>query len=167
MVNFRALKLEDIDYMFEIISDPEVSNNFVFTRFPISITKLQSFITSSWSNKDDVHFAIVDEKNEYVGTISLKNINYIDSNAEYAIVIRKKYWGKKFAFEATKFILEYGFNKLNLTKIYLNVLESNKRANTFYSKFGFNLEGSFKNHMFIDGKYEDLNWYCIFKNDLE
>ena len=36
--------------------------------------------------------------------------------------------------------MQYSFNKLNLHKIYLNVLSSNERANKFYEKFGFNIE---------------------------
>lgn len=61
MFNFRALRLDDIDSMFEIISDPDVANNFIFTRFPFSKERLNDFIKDSWGNKDNVHFAIVDE----------------------------------------------------------------------------------------------------------
>ena len=52
-----------------------------------------SFIKSSWEDKNNVYYAITEEKDNYIGTVSLKHINYIDKNAEYAIVIRKKYWG--------------------------------------------------------------------------
>ena len=165
MVNFRELRLQDVDNMFEIISDLDVANNFIFTRFPFSRQNLEDFIKDSWGNKQNIHFAIADEQDEYAGTISLKNINYIDRNAEYAIVVRKKYWGKKFAYEATKHIIDYGFNKLNLNKIYLNVLSSNTRANVFYERFGFVKEAIFKQHMFIAGEYEDLNWYYMLKSN--
>jgi diamine N-acetyltransferase len=161
MVKLRELRLEDIDAMYEFIEDEEIALNFVFTRYPSSKEGLSKFITNSWGNHNDVHFAITNEENEYVGTVSLKNINYVDRNAEYAIALRKTFWGKNYAFEATKLIIEYGFNRINLHKIYLNVLSSNIRANKFYQKFRFKKEGLFKEHIYLNGKYEDLSWYYI------
>lgn len=170
MICLRELQLDDVQYMYEFISDEDISSNFKFTRYPMSRENLIDFVRNSWSNKKNINFAIIDEgSKEYVGTISLKNINYIDKNAEYAIVIRKKFWGKDYAFESTKKILEYGFNRLNLHKIYLNVLEKNVRANKFYLKFGFVKEAVFQGHVYIDGKYENLIWYYLIKekyNDL-
>lgn len=161
MIRLRPLIIEDATYMMEFINDKEISSNFKFTRYPFTIDSFKAFIQNSWNDKDNVHFAIEDEDGEYAGTISLKNINYIDRTAEYAIVVRKKCWGSGIAQEATSKIIEYGFGTLNLRKIYLNVLSTNERANKFYKKFGFEFEGTFKQHMLVNGKYVDLNWYCI------
>ncbi|MDO7975846.1 GNAT family N-acetyltransferase [Oceanotoga teriensis] len=164
-IRLRDLKISDIDYMREFVENDEISKNFVFTRYPYSKEKMVSFIKSSWEDKNNVHYAITDENDNYIGTVSLKNINYIDKNAEYAIVIRKKYWGQKIALKATDKILFYGFNTLNLEKIYLNVLSNNVRAINFYKKYGFKKEGIFKNHIYHFGKYVDMEWYAFFKND--
>jgi diamine N-acetyltransferase len=161
MILLRALRAEDSNFMMEYINDAEISSNFKFTRYPFSQEGFRNFIEKSWSDRTNIHFAI--EADEYAGTISLKNINNIDRTGEYAIVVRKKFWGTGIAKEATEKIIQYGFNTLNLEKIYLNVLTSNTRANKFYQKMGFDFEGSFKRHVFVEGKYEDLNWYCIFK----
>jgi diamine N-acetyltransferase len=162
MSSLRALQMKDIDKMFEWMTDPEVVKSLVIGRYPISKEKVHDFIINSGIDRNNIHFAIVTEDDEYVGTVSLKNINYIDRNAEYAIAIRKNYWGKGYSKIATDLIIEYGFNQLNLNKIYLNVISSNIRANKFYQKYGFEEEGIFKKHMFLDGEYVDLNWYCIF-----
>ena len=74
---------------------------------------------------EDMHFAIVDDKNdEYLGTISLKHIDYKNHNAEYAISTRKKVRGSGIAQKSTELILDYAFNNLDLHKVYLNVLSS-------------------------------------------
>jgi len=161
MITLRALKSEDSKFMMEYINDVEISGNFKFTRYPFSQEGFKNFIEKSWADTTNIHFAI--EAEEYAGTISLKNINKIDKTAEYAIVIRKKFWGTGIAKEATEKIIQYGFNTLNLEKIYLNVLSCNSRANKFYQKMNFEFEGTFRKHVFVDGKYENLNWYCIFK----
>ena len=166
MVRLRELQIDDLGYMYEIINDQEVAKNFLFTRYPFSKEKLINFIKNSWEDTNNIHYAIVDQNNEYIGTISLKNINYLDKNAEYAIFVRREYWGQKYAYEATKTIIRYGFETLNLNKIYLNVLASNIRANRFYEKFGFIKEAVFREHVYIQGRYEDLNWFCLFKEDI-
>lgn len=163
MVKLRSLSIDDATHMMEYINDIEISCNFKFTRYPYSSDGFKSFVQNSYNDRANIHYAI--EDGEYAGTISLKNINTIDKTAEYAIVTRKKFWGTGIAKEATSQIINYGFNTLNLEKIYLNVLSTNIRANKFYEKMGFRLEGTFKNHVFINGVYEDLNWYCIFKDE--
>jgi diamine N-acetyltransferase len=160
----RALKFEDAKYMMEYIQDKEISNNFRFTKKSCSLDGFKIFIQESWTDKTNIHFAIEDD--EYVGTVSLKNINSVDRNAEYAIIIRKKYWGTGIAKDATRQIINYGFNTLNLKKIYLNVFSSNIRANKFYKNMGFKFEGTFKEHIYVNERYEDLNWYCTF-NEIE
>lgn len=165
MDKLRALKLEDAKYMMEFIEDEEISKSFKFTRYPFSIDNFTSFIKNSWDDNKNIHYAIVDD--EYAGTVSLKNINYVDGTAEYAIVVRRQFWGTGISQQATSEILNYAFKTLNLRKIYLNVLSSNIRANKFYQKNSFVYEGSFKDHVLINGELEDLNWYCIFNNKEE
>lgn len=162
-MKLRCLLIEDADYMMEFFNDYEISNNFIFTRYPFSIEGFQSFIRNSWNDRINLHYAI--EESEYAGTISLKNISMIDRTAEYAIVTRRKFWGSGLAKKATKQIISYGFNTLNLRKIYLSVLSNNIRANKFYKKIGFKFEGTLKKHIFINGQYEDLNWYCMFNEN--
>ena len=103
------------------------------------------------------------QDDEYLGTISLKNIDLKNKNAEYAISTRKKARGTGANQQATESLLKYGFDKLQLHRIYLNVLSSNKRAISFYKKCGFIYEGKFKDHLFIDDRYQDLEWYAICK----
>ncbi|PNR91989.1 hypothetical protein HWHPT5561_09765 [Petrotoga sp. HWH.PT.55.6.1] len=75
--------------MKDFAEDEDISKNLLFTRFPFSTENMISFIKSSWEDKRNIHYAIANEDDEYIGTISLKNFSYIDKKAEYAIVTRK------------------------------------------------------------------------------
>ena len=44
-------------------------------RVAIEKEKIEKFVKDSWSDQLNIHFAIVDD-DKYVGTVSLKNINY-------------------------------------------------------------------------------------------
>jgi diamine N-acetyltransferase len=87
--------------------------------------------------------------------------------AEYAIVLRKIAQGTHVAQDASKAILDIAFNELHLHKVYLNVLTQNTRANRFYQKFGFKLEGTFRDDIKIENEFYSLNWYSILKESYE
>lgn len=167
LARIRELQLSDMDYMYEWMSDTDVMGSLVLGRTINSKGKIEDFIRASWNDKTNIHFAIVTDENEYVGTVSLKNINYIDRNAEYAIAIRKEFWGKGFSKIATDELLKFGFYKLNMHKIFLNVISKNIRANKFYCKFGFELEGVLKEHLYLNGEYVDLNLYRYLRRSMD
>ncbi len=157
----RKLQKKDAEYMLEWMRDPQIIQYFQVDFANYTKDDVLSFIAESY-NDDNQHFAFVDETDEYLGTISLKNISYKNRNAEYAIVTREIAQGTGAALRATEEILAYAWNELKLKKVYLNVLEENERANHFYKKCGFVLEGKAKNHIWLDGRYRNLNWYAIF-----
>lgn len=164
----RKLEEKDLPYMQEWMQDKVVTANLKADFASMTQEKIGDFISkASKQNIDDnnVHFAIVDDKDEYMGTISLKNINYDDKNAEYAIVTRAIAHGKGYANRATNEILKYGFEKLGLEKIYLYVSIDNLAANKFYLKCGFKEEGVFRKHISINGILTDIRWYSMLREE--
>lgn len=164
-MKLRKLEKKDAELMLEWMQDIEISKNFQFDTKAMNLDKVKSFIEKSKIESENIHLAIVESDDEYLGTISLKNIDYKNNNAEYAISLRKRAIGKNVAFLATKLILEYAFDELKLEKVYLNVYSKNMRAIKFYEKFGFIYEGEFRNHIQKDGIYENLKWYSILRSD--
>ncbi len=161
----RELRIEDAELMYEWMTNPMILNNLRISSSSLSIEKAKNFILNS-SSETDVHFGITESDDKYLGTVSLKNIDRVNMNAEYAIVLRECAIGTGIAKSATEDIIDYGFNKLKLKKIYLNVLTKNKRAVGFYEKMNFVFEGEFKEHVLIDGVYYDLRWYAIINEKL-
>lgn len=144
--------------MLEWLWDDAINRNFWFPFCEMTIEKVQAFIEHSF-DEEDQYFAITNEQDEYLETISLKNISQKNHNAEYAIVIRKIAQGTGAAMGATEELQRCAFEELGLHKIYLNVLEQNKRARRFYEKCGFELEGISKESVRIRGQHENLVWY--------
>lgn len=153
--------MKDIDGILSWMNDPSVRRFFRFEEEKTSPETVTAFINNAQDTEKNMHLAIVDETDEYMGTISLKSIDHLSRNAEYAISTCPHIHGKGIAFEATKEILNIAFNQLNLHRVYLNVLEENERANKFYLKFGFVYEGQFRDHINIRGELKSLNWYSL------
>lgn len=160
----RRLEEKDAPFMLEWMHDDTINCNFQYPFGEMTIEKVSAFIENSF-DEENKHFAIVDENDEYLGTISLKNISQKNKNAEYAIVTRKKAQGTGIARKATQELLNYAFEELELHKVYLNVLSENTRARKFYEKCGFEQEGIAKEAVKIHGKYKSLVWYGVFERE--
>lgn len=164
-MKLRNLEEKDLALMLEWMKDSTLTCFFTFKSDDIKEKDVLNFIKKSKKDLKNKHYAIVNENDEYLGTISLKNIDFNNKNAEYAISLRKSAIGKGIAFFATKSILNIAFGELNLNKVYLNVLSDNIRAIKFYEKFGFIYEGEFINHIIINNQYRSLKWYSIFNEE--
>lgn len=112
------------------------------------------------------HYAIADNNDEYLGTISLKNIETV-KGAEYAISMRWAYQGKGIASWATEEILRIAFEELRLHRVYLNVLADNENACRFYAKKHFRYEGESRNCIQVGGEIKSLKWYAMLKEEYE
>lgn len=112
-----------------------------------------------------MHYAIAGEDDEYLGTISLKNMNLIDRNAEYAISLRPQMQCRGIGIEATQKLLAIAFDQLELEKVYLNVLIENEKAIHMYEKCGFVFDGLMRNHICMQGTYRTLKCYSILRSE--
>ena len=72
---------------------------------------------------------------------------------------------KGFGTDATRLLLSYAFQDLNLRRVYLHVLSDNHQAIRVYEEVGFKLEGTLKQHCFIGGRYKDLLIMSILKGE--
>ncbi len=158
-VQLRPLKSKDAPFMLEWMTDPEITRFFRFDASTITLESCLDYIGRAQTDPDTIHFAIVDENDEYLGTISLKDIDREKQQAEYAISTRKKAHGSGAALEATRLILQYAFEELGLKRVYLNVLAENGRANAFYRKAGFRFVREEPDALELRGKRKALNWY--------
>ena len=65
--------------------------------------------------------------------------------------------------EAVGLLVEYGFTKLNLRRVYLRVHARNERAIRAYRACGFVEEGRLRQHVWSDGAYDDLLYMAILR----
>lgn len=165
-MTLRKLDYKDIPFLLEWMHDDDIIKIFQHDFKKETEESQKKFIDNSFTDTLRT-YAVVDENDEYLGSISLKNIDLDSSQAEYAVCLRKKCQGTGIAKEATKTILDIAFNEMNLNRVYLNVLEENIRAYKFYEKFGFIYEGTFKESINIRGEFKDLKWYRMLKKEYE
>ena len=92
-----------------------------------------------------------------IGSVSLERFNNTDRSALFGIFIGdENFRNNGYGSEATRLILDYGFNYLNLHSIRLTVFANNERAIACYKKCGFVETGRHREKRFINGKYIDV-----------
>ena len=166
-MKLRRLELKDAQPMQECMNDDNVNHFMRIHSMSFTVESCERFIESTWSDEKNKHFAIADDNDEWVGTISLKDIDLVKKEAEYAIVTASKVHGTGISHEASREILRYAFKDLKLERVYLYLSTKNVRANRFYTKFGFHFDRTDKSLMEINGNKEDINWYSMSKEEYE
>ena len=74
MIGLRELRTEDAAGMLDWLNDEEVNQYFSFSSKEHEIDYAINYINKVKLDEKSKHFAIVDDQDEYMGTISLKNI---------------------------------------------------------------------------------------------
>lgn len=156
MIRFRPIKFEDLPLRSKWLNDPE-TNKYLGsrTRKGTSLAFHKKWFEKYLKDKKKKIFMILCD-NERIGQVGLVDINKLDKNAHLYIVIgEKNFRGKGVGREAMDFIINYGFNKLKLHKILLEVHADNIPAVKLYESSGFQQEGRLIENVFSDGKYKD------------
>lgn len=156
----RKLKVEDAPLMLEWMHDSDVTKDMMANFSSKTLNDCISFIEKTLTDNQNLHLAIVDENDIYMGTVSLKNIT--DKDAEFAITIRSIAMGKGFSKYGMNEIIRIGLEELHLNQVYWYVSVKNERAIRFYDKNRFkriNPESlnSIVNINFLNK--EDYIWY--------
>ena len=134
-MELRKLDIKDAIYMYEWMHDPSVVEHMRADFAHKTLEDCENFIKRAKDTTGNLHLAIVDDNDNYMGTVSLKNI--LNDTAEFAITVRKTAMGKGYSIYGMKEIIRIGFEKLGLKKIYWCVSLENIRACKFYDKNGY------------------------------
>ena len=160
-MKLRKLQAEDAPFMLEWMHDDSVVHD-LRTNFAVkTLEDCISFIKMAQDTNENLHLAIVDENDTYMGTVSLKHIT--QTSAEFGITVRKCAMGKGFSKFAMQNIIETGFKQLGLQKIYWCVAPENHRAVRFYDKNKFDrcLAPAEAQNFYSAGEINHYLWYEV------
>lgn len=162
----RSLKAEDAPLMLEWMHDDSVVRDLKADFLNKTIEDCQRFIEAATHSATDLHLAIADDQDEYLGTVSLKHIH--NGTAEFGITIRKKAMGKGVSRSAMMEILRCGFEQLQLEMVYWCVDPVNERAVRFYDKNGFSRrETPDQAQGYSEEECRRYIWYQVSKKEFE
>ena len=125
------------------------------------LKKLQEDTTQN----DKKIFVIETLDKKYVGEILIWFTDKQNSYFRYGIFINSDFRGNGYAKEALIIVLDYYFNELNYNKCSPTVYSFNELSQQFHERFGFIQEGVLRNEWFARGKYFDIHYYGMLRDE--
>jgi len=116
--------------------------------------------------REDVRIFGIRERGRLVGSCQLHSIHPVNRSAELQIRIgADDARGRGIGQEALQQLLRYGFDELDLHRIYLHVFVTNSRAIHLYEGAGFRHEGVLREAALIEGEWVDVLLMALLRYD--
>lgn len=163
----RAIELEDIQLLRDLINAPEVEKMVVGWSFPVSAHQQVDWINSLSKDKTNARYIIDIDNVGAVGVASFTNIDFKNGTATVNIKLRQEdnIRQKGIGYEVITMLINYGFNQLNFNCLVANILSYNSASQKLFEKCGFVLEGTLRNRVFKNGAYQDLLSYSLLRSE--
>lgn len=163
LMKIRELEKQDAERMLEWMHDGFVVEKMHTDFATMTIEDCRNFIYSSCGS-ESVHFAIVNDKDKYMGTVSLKHIT--NKTAEFAIVLHREALGTGYAKWAMQKILVMAAERYKLDVVYWCVSKENLRALKFYDKNGYRRVTAKCLNIYGNYTKEEIESYIWYKVEL-
>ncbi len=98
-----------------------------------------------------------------VGTVGMRDIDEMHKAAKIGYWIGVEFEGRGIATRATELLIHYAFNTLNLHRLQIDVMESNRKSQKIPERLGFTREGIARGSYFLKGKHWDMIQYSLIK----
>jgi len=131
--------------------------------FPNNTFKTKEYINSIQNSTTNIVFAIIEKgSNLHIGNASIQSIDYINSNADLAILLGdKKSWGKGYATEIFKLLIEHSFNTLNLHKVTAGTTSDNTAMIKVITNLNMKQEATLQDQIQRNNKFIDTYLYGL------
>lgn len=169
-IRLRAIEREDIPRYVGWFNDPEVTAGLAMF-LPLSLADETRWFENLSNRGVPERPLAVDAKTDeatwkHIGGVGFDHIDWINRVAEFGIVIGDKpFWNQGYGSEATRLMLKYAFETLNLNRVWLNVYETNTRALRAYKKVGFTEEGLMREAIYRNGCYINVLLMSVLRSE--
>jgi ribosomal-protein-alanine N-acetyltransferase len=154
----RPLEVSDItrEYI-HALNDPEVVRLTEARHRKWTRENVRQYVLDSNVEGVSRLFGIFLKKSgKHIGNVRLFNFSEKHRRAELGIMLfDKSQWSKGYGTEAIVSVTDYAFNELKLHKICADYYAFNTASARMFRKAGFENEGVFKDHFWLDGEYID------------
>lgn len=169
-INLRRIKRSDAESIQENGNDPDVMR-YLFSPYPYTMEHVYGFIKASHRmHGEETGYPLgIEHKQtkQIIGLIGLYRVDHSNRLAETGFWLGKKYWRRGYTKEAVILTLKFSFEELNFHRIYARTFHPNKASMKLIEKIGFIYEGSLRKHVFKHGRFMDMHFYGILKEEFK
>ena len=121
----------------------------------LSMTQIEDWYHSMLQDNKFEMFIIVNAKHELIGVAGITYIDWVNRHGDVHLYIGKDdaWIEDEYSRIAAETLLNYGFNTLNLNKLWAEVYEIDEDKLNFFQSLGFKVDASLREHYYYDGMY--------------
>ena len=163
----RELRLTDAAEVASGAGDKRVARYLIQVPSPYPVALARRWITARiewWEDGKGVTYAIATTRapETLLGTVSLRRFAR-DRRAELGYWLATSAWGKGYATEAARALVAFGFDRLELSRIYAQVLAGNDASAHVLTKLGMVAEGVKRQHVKKGTRLHDVRIYGLLR----
>lgn len=166
-LTLRPFNLDDAKEVQRQAGHPDVAATTATIPHPYLDGMAEQWITGhaiSFEAGTDVAWAMtMADSGKLVGCISLMGISRTHKRGEVAYWVGKEFWGQGFCTEATKAVIQYSFEKLDLVRVTSRHMHSNPASGKVMLKAGMQQEGILRKDYSKNGQFVDMVVYGILR----
>jgi len=165
-VGLRSIEESDLKQLLEWRNQPEYRRFFREYRELNSSNQKMWFESKVLQDKNTEMFAVIElETQKLIGACGLCYIDWVNRNADFSIYIGKDnlYIDEVYAIEAAQLMIEYGFNELNLHRLWSEIYDFDEVKQSMFAKLRFSFEGRHKETHWTEGVWCDSFYYGLLR----
>lgn len=165
----RGMTEDDLPALVGWLDDRRVTRFLSRGMYPATQATARAEHQTMQQSPNDVEFAVVDSSSgSCIGITGLHAIEWTARHGEFRILIGEpSAWGRGIGTEACQLLCCYGFEVLNLNKIYLGASVENHGAIRSYEKSGFRSEGTLRQEVYRNSTYYDVTRMSMLRQEYE
>ncbi len=164
----RRILPEDAADMYDYSRNDTVTKYLLWETHPAEdYTKNYiGYLQERYDLGDFYDWALVDRSTEkMIGSCGFTTIDLPNNSAEIGYVLHPDFWGKGYMTEAVKAVLDFGFQRLMLSRISAVCMKENKASLRVMEKCGMTCEGLLRQAVYAKGRHRDVYLAAITEID--
>lgn len=164
----REFASTDLDSVLAIVGDDEVTKHLSFDSRDReqTVAMLQGILERArYSPRVEYYFAtaLIDDPDVVIGFVRL-GLDGVQA-AKLGYAIRPSHWGCGYATEASRRVVDFGFQQLGLHRISAAIGPDNDSSIGVVTQLGMRYEGTIRDHVFTNGAWRDSQLYSVLRSE--
>ena len=169
-LQLRPPELSDALEIQKAASIREIADTMISLPHPYPEGEAERYISRKQNEREAgsaVSFIIEEKAGKgFCGLIEVRDIDHEHSQGELSFWLAKNAWGHGYMSEVVQVIVRYGFEVLNLNRLYAHHMLRNPATGRVLEKNGFKQEGLLRQRVQKWGQYEDVVLEAILRQDV-
>lgn len=167
----RRFAYTDDDAMLKYwVADEKIQSLYSEPVYPTkeAVRGLLDQYIGSYEREDYYRWAVIEKEcGECIGQIAFFLVDSKNHFAEIEYCIGSAFQCRGYATEATKALIAYGFDRMNLHKVQICTKTINAPSKRVIEKCGFTYEGTLRDYFFMNGTYVGRHYFSILRSEYE